>query len=254
MIEGFDIGARLSRGRSYARNGQVTKLSVSAGEARASVQGSRSGAYGVRIGIDVIPDKKWKELAGILFERPAAASSLLGGRMPEDAEKAFRSAGLDLFPRRGSDLVTECTCPDWSNPCKHTVAVFYLLAEEFERDPFLIFRLRGSGREHLLKMAKVGPARKTPARAVRQRPARERAPKPLPSDPAAFWGHGAGRYDPGDAFVPKITAALPKQLGSFPFWRSEENFAEVMETAYRDASEAGMAEFLGDVDGEGPAR
>ena len=119
VIEGFDIGARLSRGRSYARNGQVTKLSVEAGEARASVQGSRSGAYRVRIGMDVIPDKKWKELASILFEKPAAASSLLGGRMPEDAEKAFKSAGLDLFPRRESDLVTECTCPDWSNPCKH---------------------------------------------------------------------------------------------------------------------------------------
>ena len=36
-----------------------------------------------------------------------------------------------LFPAKLGDLTTKCSCPDWSNPCKHIAAVYYLLGEEF---------------------------------------------------------------------------------------------------------------------------
>ncbi|MEG6552546.1 hypothetical protein V6C53_20120, partial [Desulfocurvibacter africanus] len=49
VLEGFQIGARLSRGRSYARKGQVADLSVTPGEVRASVQGSRARPYAVSV-------------------------------------------------------------------------------------------------------------------------------------------------------------------------------------------------------------
>lgn len=242
VLDDFDIGQRISRGRSYARHGQVTDLSVSAGEAKASVQGSMSGAYRVRIGMGVIDKRVWKKLAAKLFARPSAAASLLAGSMPEEAEKAFRSAGASLFPS-SKELDTECTCPDWSNPCKHTVAVFFLLAEEFERDPFLVFKLRGAGRDELVKMAKIGPAR---GKSGLPDPARGSRPEPLPADPGKFWGRGSGAYDPGEAFIPEIPAALPKQLGSFPFWRGEEDFAGAMEGLYSEASRSGMSAFLGE--------
>ena len=35
-------------------------------------------------------------------------------------------------------------------PCKHLAATFYLLAEAFDADPFLILRWRGRDREQLL--------------------------------------------------------------------------------------------------------
>lgn len=246
LLDDFDIGERVSRGRSYARKGQVRSLTVKGGEARASVQGSMSGAYDVSIKIDVIGQQKWQALSKAIFEKPASAASLLAGRMPEDIEKAFKSAGMRLFPRKGTELDTECTCPDWSNPCKHTVAVFFLLASEFERDPFMIFKLRGSGRDELARMAEIRPPRKKPraARAPRARP--EASAEPLPPDPSAFWGPDPGPYDPGDAFIPGIQAALPKQLGGFPFWRGGEDFIGAMEEAYRSSSEAAMDVFLGE--------
>ena len=49
--------------------------------------------------------------------------------MPEHIEAAFVAAGTSLFPATGHDLVTNCSCPDWSNPCKHIAAVHYLLGE-----------------------------------------------------------------------------------------------------------------------------
>lgn len=49
------------------------------------------------------------------------------------------------------DLDTDCSCPDWSSPCKHIAAVYYLIGEEFDRDPFLIFKMRGMDREQLVE-------------------------------------------------------------------------------------------------------
>src|SRR5215470_20014690 len=49
VLEGFDIGARLSRGRSYARHGQVVSIEIARGTVTAKVQGSRPTPYKVNI-------------------------------------------------------------------------------------------------------------------------------------------------------------------------------------------------------------
>ena len=41
VLESFDLGARLGRGRSYARRGQVLDIAVERGLVEARVQGSR---------------------------------------------------------------------------------------------------------------------------------------------------------------------------------------------------------------------
>ena len=52
---------------------------------------------------------------------------LLSGEMPEQIEEAFRAVGGDPLPGgRGRPGSTDCTCPDWANPCKHVAAAFYL--------------------------------------------------------------------------------------------------------------------------------
>ena len=44
VLESFDIGARLGRGRSYARGGQVLSVDIDKGVVTAKVQGSRPSA------------------------------------------------------------------------------------------------------------------------------------------------------------------------------------------------------------------
>jgi uncharacterized Zn finger protein len=43
VLESFALGTRLTRGRAYARKGQVLSVDVGPGKVTASVQGSRSG-------------------------------------------------------------------------------------------------------------------------------------------------------------------------------------------------------------------
>ena len=93
----------------------------------------------------------WFEAAGYAsrFWRMVAAK-LLAGEMPSDIERAFEGAGVSLFPSRSKDLTTDCSCPDWSNPCKHIAAVYYLLGERFDEDPFLLFELRGRSKDEVV--------------------------------------------------------------------------------------------------------
>ena len=72
-------------------------------------------------------------------------------------------------------------------------------------------------------------------------------PEPLPEEPGAFWGSAAAEHASDDeVYIPTVSAALPKRLGNFPFWRAQEGFLTVMENIYRQASSAGLNVFLGE--------
>lgn len=150
VLEGFHEGPRLVRGRAYARRGQVIEMDVEAGEVRARVQGSRARPYSVSIGVTVLGDADWARVEEAMAGQALFLARLLAGEMPHEIENAFAATGLSLFPATAGDLDTECSCPDWENPCKHIAAVYYLLAEAFDRDPFLTFAWRGRPRERLL--------------------------------------------------------------------------------------------------------
>ncbi len=252
VLESFDIGARLQRGRAYARRGQVLSIEIGKGTVSAEVQGSRPTPYQVRIKVETLSRANWRRLAQALGRQALFAANLLAGKMPEDIEYAFQAADLSLFPDKSKDLRTECSCPDWSNPCKHIAAVYYLLGEEFDRDPFLIFRLRGLEREELVGL--IGGAGalkgKSKARKVTQaeRESVDESPvAPLPRERDAFWGNDGTREDLlGEVRIPPVTAPLLRRLGNFPFWRGEKAFADALEDIYREAALVGLDVFLGE--------
>ena len=150
VLESFAMGSRLTRGRNYARKGQVISLEVTPGEVRAAVQGSRARPYRVTIGLAPFGELVWAKAEIALSEQALPSAKLLAGEVPPELEQVFADAGAPLFPRAVNDLDQRCSCPDWEVPCKHLAATFYLLAEAFDADPFLILRWRGRDREQLL--------------------------------------------------------------------------------------------------------
>jgi len=251
LLESFNIGARLGRGKSYARKGQVLSIDIGQGTVTAEVQGSRPKPYDINIQVKTLTAADWKKLAETLGKQAIFAAKLMAGEMPEDIESAFKDAGLSLFPQKLDDLKTKCSCPDWANPCKHIAAVYYLLGEEFDRNPFLIFKLRGMEREELAGLIgkAVGVVMKPKASRAKPELAPPPPPEPLSPEPEAFWGKDTVPDNLlGEAFIPPVTAALVKRLGNFAFWRSEENFLETMQQIYRKASSKGLEAFLGERD------
>lgn len=189
VVESYSKSNRITRGKRYARKGQIVDLTVENGRVSASVQGSRSTPYDVTIHGDALAEETWREIEQAMADRAVFAARLLAEEMPADIEEVFEACDVSLFPASYWDMTTNCTCPDTADPCKHLAAVFYILAEQFDEDPFLIFRWRGRSRDTLLD-------RLQELRSVDDKSASEMTPfengddRPLGECLDAFWTAG----------------------------------------------------------------
>jgi len=238
VLESFNMGARLTRGRSYARQGQVLSIDVQPGLVKARVQGSRPRPYNVEIHLKPLSDQDWDKVTDAMADQAIFAAKLLAGEMPTNIEEAFSAVQLSLFPTAARELETDCSCPDWANPCKHIAAVYYLLAERFDEDPFLIFKLRGRTKEQIIEILRQ--------KRVASLPAESASPSPDADDSAAaenalsleeyldtFWQAGEAL----DSFTVNPTAsrvdkAILKRLGDAPFTIAGQNISSLLAKAY----------------------
>jgi uncharacterized Zn finger protein len=240
VLERLELGGRLTRGRTYARRGQVLDITIEEGSVRASVQGSRDEPYRITIRVRALSAAEWSKVGESLRGKARFAAKLLASEMPEDVEDAFKGTGVSLFPARRAELNTDCSCPDWANPCKHIAAVYYLLGEEFDRDPFLIFQLRGLTREGLVALLRAPRSSRPRARG----PAPSVPKEPLPADPATFWSGGEIPPAP-EVRVPDTPAALLRRLGPFSFWRGGTPLTAELDPLYERAAARALDIFVG---------
>jgi uncharacterized Zn finger protein len=210
---------RLTRGRSYARSGQVMDLRVKPGSVTAQVQGSRPRPYEVLIRLAPFTDVEWARAEEALADQALFLAALLAGEMPHDVEQAFAAAGLSLFPARREELRSECSCPDPVNPCKHVAATYYILAEAFDADPFLVLSWRGRARDDLLARLRELRA-SAPAEEEMDSVDVDADAPPSPAEaaaPADFWRAGAEMasltFSPR---APAVPDAVLRQLGPIP--------------------------------------
>ena len=233
-LEGLGLGSRLQRGRSYARRGQVVSIEIAPGKVQAKVQGSRRQPYSVTITLKPLSADLWSAVGREIAAQASYAAALLAGEMPKDIDVPFRAAGASLFPERRGDLQTQCSCPDWENPCKHIAAVFYIMGDELDRDPFLLFRLRGLGPKDLPGILSAGEH-------SQGNPDSPQA-EPLPSAPDRFWSSAPAARDPLPPPAPPVQLApLLRHLGNPPFWRGRLDLAEWLAPVYAEASSRAVA-------------
>jgi uncharacterized Zn finger protein len=140
---------RLPRGRDYARSGAVGELTMVPGSATAQVQGRKTEPYEVRIRVRRFTDEEWDRVLTAISARLGHAAALLDGELPPEIAEDAASAGLDLLPG-GGEIGPRCSCPDDADPCKHSAAACYLVADALDADPFVLLLLRGRTRDQVL--------------------------------------------------------------------------------------------------------
>jgi uncharacterized Zn finger protein len=251
-LEQITDAGRLSRGRSYARGNKVKNFAIKDGTITAQVRGSVNPYFGVYkeplyitvIEIQPISAAKWAAAIAYIASKAGFISKLLLNEMPDNIEDAFATLGIHLLPHSHSDLKTSCSCPDWSNPCKHIAGVYYLVAAELDRDPFALFELRGLSREALhaeLAKSPLGQALAAELNAQRSQPvptdsyyAKLATVTPPASTLKEFW-QGKKRPPIVEPLTQTpIPAILIKKQGDFPaFWTKEQSFIGVMEDLYQ---------------------
>jgi uncharacterized Zn finger protein len=255
ILESFNLGARLTRGRSYARKGQVVSIDIQPGKVRAKVQGTFPSPYDIEIELKPLSEEQWDKAIEAMAGKAVFAARLLSGEMPQNIEEAFSDAGISLFPEKGHDLETDCSCPDWSNPCKHIAAVYYLLAEQFDRDPFLIFKLRGRTKEEILealrerRFAGVAEEEAMPSLDAPIAPPVQGGPDMLEECLDRFWQAGEGlssiEISPRG---PQVEGGVLKRLGNAPFAVGKDNLASLLIKAYQAAGRAALQRASGKTD------
>ncbi|MFC4021120.1 SWIM zinc finger family protein [Micromonospora sp. GCM10011542] len=200
VLESFALGTRLTRGRSYARAGQVVRLDITPGLVSAVVQGSRPQPYQVSIALAPFPAELWSRVETELAGQAFFSARLLAGDLPAELEELFAAAGAPLFPTGMDELTQRCSCPDFAVPCKHLAATFYLLAEAFDADPFELLHWRGRSRAELLDRLR---ARRAEATGV---PAGTVPPVELPVEPST--PDGAASIVDAPAGAARVLAGL----------------------------------------------
>lgn len=244
ILDSFGWSNRLERGRRYARGGQVIGFKLLPGKVTASVQGSTPKPYSVIIEIKSFSEAEWEKAISEMSGKAVFAAKLLAGEMPQNIEEAFKSAGMSLFPASSKDIKTDCSCPDSANPCKHIAAVYYILAEEFDRDPFMLFNMRGRTKEEItvsLRKKRVGEEKAQEPQEVK---VMVREEVPLSAD--GFWGGGELESFSVNIAAPDVPAAIIKRLGTPQFWDSKEDFNKKMEKYYKEISKKAIENAYGD--------
>ena len=140
-VESMGDSNRMSRGRAYARAERVFNIKLDFGRITAKVEGSH-GNYNVKADFKKLKDKQWEYLIGKI-RGSHALGMVLNNQLPEDIEDI---CGFDFIP---SDVIADCSCPDYENPCKHIAALYYVMADEIDRAPLILFKLFGMDKNDL---------------------------------------------------------------------------------------------------------
>jgi uncharacterized Zn finger protein len=251
-IERLTDSGRLQRGRSYASGGKVKSFEIDGGLVTAKVRGSVNPYFGVTkeplytttLDFAPISKAKWSAAIALIASKASLISRLLLNEIPDNIEDSLKTLGLNLLPASAKDFKTQCSCPDYSNPCKPIAGVYYLIAAELDRDPFLLFELRGLPREALkteLAKSPLGQALSAelsaqqlppvPVEHYYTQPQTVEATAPSLKD---FW-QGEKRLPQTleVATTSVVPAILVKKQGDFPtFWSRDNSFIAAMEGLY----------------------
>lgn len=252
-LEEFTDENRLKRGRSYASGGKVLNFEIEENEIIAQVRGSVNPYFGVykeplyHIEIEITPiaKTKWKQAIDKLSSKASIVSRLLLNEVPENIEETFSELGLHLLPHSKKDFKTSCSCPDYANPCKHIAGVYYLVASQLDRDPFLLFELRGLSKTELQEKLAASPLGKALSSQLNAEeipietstsfyPALEKKTITQKLNPKEFWlGKKRLPQTIEVANQSGVSAILIKKQGDYPpFWDKDNSFIEAMEELY----------------------
>lgn len=139
----IDYSNRLPRGKTYANKGLARDIEITKSRITAKVQGSRRRPYDVSVSVTNFTASEKAKIIQLVTENPIHLSKLLNRELPSKLDEACKRVGIHIFPNSWRDMNGYCSCPDVAVPCKHLASVLYLIANEIDKNPFLVFELHG---------------------------------------------------------------------------------------------------------------
>jgi len=135
--------ARVDRGKAYANSGKVVYINIESNKVQARVRGHYGYDYKVKLEFSPYKENEKKQIIDIIENNVLILGEIINGKLPEDLMIELEKRKISIFPENWNKLNRSCDCPDWGDPCKHMAAVYFVLASQIDKNPFILFELRG---------------------------------------------------------------------------------------------------------------
>ena len=142
-LEAYIDPGRLQRGKAYRTDNRVLAFEINKNEVKATIRGNVNPYFGVTkeprykvvLKFDQIKPLQWQGIIKTISGNALWLSKLMLNEIPGNIEQAFTSDSL--LPSSYEDVQASCSCPDYSNPCKHIAGVYYRIAGMLDLNPML---------------------------------------------------------------------------------------------------------------------
>ncbi|HEV7350979.1 DEAD/DEAH box helicase [Telluribacter sp.] len=238
VLEDMDQSGRLARGRTYANNGSVVSIDFNKNTIKAKVRGTQPIPYKVGFKINPLSAQDKARVVGLITENPLFLTQLLNRQLPAELYEACRQRGIHLFPNRWDSIESSCNCPDYADPCKHRAAVLYLVANEIDKNPFIVFELRDFDLFKALEGLGVASSEQKDVEVLDVTDLR----KPYEGGEEVEFHPAEGLYEALDfSILPECRDNLLSLLSENPLFYKTGDFKKILGTFYIDAQKKAQA-------------
>ncbi len=140
-IESETDSGRLSRGKSYANTGKVYDIKLQDRRITAKVRGNYQPFYQTALNFTPFAKGDKQFIIDHINENPLILAEIMNAKLSPELLDFLKKNEIDLF--HGFDM--QCTCPDFYGDyaCKHIAGLYFILLNEIDKNPFILFSLRG---------------------------------------------------------------------------------------------------------------
>jgi len=231
-LNNIDFSSRLPRGKTYANKGLAKAIEIDGNIIKAEVQGSVYKPYKVRFTIPKFTSNEKIVIQSLITDNPFFLSKLLNRELPPNLNRLCEIQGIYIFPDKWDDLKGYCSCPDHAIPCKHMAAVLYLIANEIDKNPFIVFQLHGFDLFNELEKAGYASNEETEISIL----SIEDLQQPFSFEKSKQKWNEDLYHELDFSILPDCQERLLTILGEQPVFYNQGNFKTVLEKVYRKIS------------------
>jgi|GEM_PF-2265470 len=222
-----ETGKDFTKLRSRSRKSVCQFFETAQGEVKAKIgEGAAEGSF-IKIYLETLDEAAWAEITSAMASQSVWEAGLRAGVMPDNIERVFEAAGKPFFPSSLTGLRSFCAKHGEEVFCFHAAAIHFRFAEEFARNPFLLFECRGLPKEKLLSALSASAL--TPPSAV--------SPKTEAPRRTGFWTSQGDLSKASARFKASLEQSGPAEaLSPSPFMLRGKNLSELLGCIHTEAA------------------
>jgi len=130
----------------------VKGLKIKGQEITAEIKGTDSYLYAVKLKFENVDETVKEQIKNLISSNPSIALKVSLGHLPDALVTLLYDKNLSVFPHSLDEIKTQCSCK-CELFCQHIAAICHTLESEINKNPFLMFNLRGIPTVELIEAA-----------------------------------------------------------------------------------------------------